>query len=74
MGVDPAFGGSNYAIIVLQYQDSKIQVIHAEQYHLPNYNAMIDRVMEIYRQCVNRINNVFVDAANSSVIDSRLTY
>jgi hypothetical protein len=70
MGVDPAFGGSNYAIVVLQYQDSKIQVIHAEQHHLPNYNAMIDRVMEIYRQCGNSINNIFVDAANSSVIDS----
>ena len=70
MGIDPAFGGSNYAIVVLQYQDGRIQVTHAEQHHRPNYNAMIDRVMEIYRQCGNSINNIFVDAANPSVIDS----
>jgi hypothetical protein len=59
MGIDPAFGGSNYAIVVLQYQDSKIQVTHAEQHHRPNYNAMINRVMEINTECGNHINNIF---------------
>ena len=31
---------------------------------------MIDRVMEINTECGNHINNIFVDAANPSVIDS----
>jgi hypothetical protein len=70
MGIDPGFGSANYAIVVLQYQDGKIQVTHSEQHHRPNYNTMIDRVMEINNECGNHINNIFVDAANPSVINS----
>ena len=37
--VDPGFGSSNFAIVVTQYVDGKIQVIHAEEYERPNFAA-----------------------------------
>jgi len=40
--VDPAFGGdSKFAIVVTQFVDGKIQVIFAEEYERPNFQAMV---------------------------------
>lgn len=75
MGVDPSAGGdSKYAIVVVQYDKLNqkiIQVTHAEQYGRSewDYNQMIDRIMEISREC-GKLNNIYVDAANQTVINS----
>jgi hypothetical protein len=42
-GVDAGFGSSNFAIVVTQYVDGKIQVIFAEEYERPNFAAIIDK-------------------------------
>lgn len=75
MGLDPSIGGnSSYAIVVLQYDavnHKRIQVTHAEQYSRGqwDYNQMIDRIMEISREC-GILNNIYVDAANPNVVES----
>jgi hypothetical protein len=51
VGVDAGFGSSNFAIVVTQFVDGKIQVIFAEEYERPNFAAMINRIWEIKRGC-----------------------
>jgi hypothetical protein len=68
-GVDAGFGRSNFAIVVTQYVDGKIQVIFAEEYERPNFAAMINRIWEIKQQC-GYISNIYCDAANPEVWES----
>jgi phage terminase large subunit len=59
-GVDAGFGRSNFAIVVTQYVDGKIQVIFAEEYERPNFAAMINRIWEIKQQC-GYISNIHIE-------------
>jgi hypothetical protein len=68
-GVDAGFGSSNFAIVVTQYLDGKIQVIFAEEYERPNFAAMIDKIWQLKQQC-GYISNIYVDAANPEVWES----
>jgi hypothetical protein len=68
-GVDAGFGSSNFAIVVTQYVDGKIQVIFAEEYERPNFAAMIDKIWQLKQQC-GYISNIYVDAANPEVWES----
>jgi hypothetical protein len=40
MGIDPAWGSSAFDIVT-QWIDNHIQVLHAEEYHRPDYNEML---------------------------------
>jgi hypothetical protein len=42
-GVDAGFGRSKFVIVVTQFVNGKIQVIFAEEYERPNFQAMINR-------------------------------
>jgi hypothetical protein len=41
MGIDPAYGSSAFGIVVTQWVDNHIQIMHAEEYHRPDYNEML---------------------------------
>ena len=69
VGVDSGFGSSNFAIVVTQFVNDKIQVIFAEEYERPNFQAMINRIWEIKQKC-GYISNIYVDAANPEVWES----
>jgi hypothetical protein len=69
IGVDAGFGSSNFAIVVTQFVDGKIQVIFAEEYERPNFAAMINRIWEIKQKC-GYVSNIYVDAANPEVWES----
>jgi hypothetical protein len=69
VGIDPGFGSSKFAIVITQYVDGKIQVIHAEEYDRPNFSAMIDKIWQLKQQC-GYISNIYVDAANPEVWES----
>jgi hypothetical protein len=69
VGVDAGFGSSNFAIVVTQFVDGKIQIIFAEEYERPNFAAMINRIWEIKQKC-GYISNIYVDAANPEVWES----
>jgi hypothetical protein len=68
-GVDAGFGSSSFAIVGTQFVDGKIQVIFAEEYERPNFQAMINRIWEIKQKC-GYISNIYVDAANPEVWES----
>ena len=55
--------------MVTQFVDGKIQVIFAEEYERPNFQAMINRIWEIKQKC-GYISNIYVDAANPEIWES----
>src|ERR671933_1145494 len=44
MGIDPAYGSSAFGIVVTQWVDNHIQILHAEEYHRPDYIEMLSKV------------------------------
>jgi len=69
IGIDPGFGSSKFAIVITQYVDGKIQVIHAEEYDRPNFAAVINMIWQLKQKC-GYISNIYVDAANPEVWES----
>ena len=67
IGIDPAFGSSAFGIVVTQWQDQQIQILHAEEYQRPNFNLMLDMVWSLYDK-YHPINKIYV--ANPSFIKS----
>src|ERR671925_243275 len=47
MGIDPAYGSSAFGIVVTQWEDNHIQILHAEEYHRPDYNEMLSTVYSL---------------------------
>ncbi|CAN5458985.1 hypothetical protein BH18THE2_BH18THE2_37910 [soil metagenome] len=75
MGIDPAWGSnSGYGICVIQLANSRLEVIHAEEYYNDNaeFNLMLQRIKDIETKCFNSINNIYVDAANKVLLLSLL--
>lgn len=65
---DPAWGSSAFCIVVTQWVDGIIQIMHAEEYQRPDYNEMLSTVHRlIVRYGVDR---TYVDGANPSFIRS----
>ena len=52
-----------------QFVDGKIQVIFAEEYERPNFQAMINRMWEIKQKC-GHISNIYVDASSPEIIQA----
>jgi hypothetical protein len=66
MGVDAGFGSSKFAIVVTQLVKDKIQVIYAQEFERPDFGEMMEKIVNMYRNCV--ISKIFVDAANPEII------
>src|SRR5919199_2814809 len=47
MGIDPAYGSSAFGIVVTQWADGIIQIMHAEEYHRPDYDEMLSLVYSL---------------------------
>jgi hypothetical protein len=47
MGIDPAYGRSAFGIVVTQWVNDHIQILHAKEYHRPDYNEMLSVVYEL---------------------------
>jgi hypothetical protein len=68
MGIDPAYGSSAFGIVVTQWEDNHIQILHAEEYHRPDYNEMLSTVYSLMSKY--NVDKVYIDGANSSFIRS----
>jgi hypothetical protein len=44
MGIDPAWGSSAFGIVVTQFVDGIVQILHAEEDRRPDYNEMLSTV------------------------------
>jgi hypothetical protein len=47
MGIDPAWGSSAFGIVVTQWADGIVEIMHAEEYHRPDDNEMLSNVYEL---------------------------
>ncbi|MFL6478753.1 MAG: hypothetical protein ACJ707_08050 [Nitrososphaera sp.] len=68
MGIDPAWGSSAFGIVVTQWEDNHIQIMHAEEYHRPDYNEMLSTVYSLMSKY--NVDKVYIDGANPSFIRS----
>jgi hypothetical protein len=68
MGIDPAYGSSAFGIVVTQWVDHHIQILHAEEYHRPDYNEMLSTVYSLMNKY--DVDKVYIDGANPSFIKS----
>jgi terminase large subunit-like protein len=68
MGIDPAYGSSAFGIVVTQWMDNHIQILHAEEYHRPDYNEMLSLVYGLISKY--DVDKVYIDGANPSFIKS----
>lgn len=68
MGVDPAYGSSNFAIVITQYVDGRIQVCYAEEYERADFNSMLAKCYELIQ--THQILKCYIDSANPSFIKS----
>jgi hypothetical protein len=71
MGIDPAWGSSAFGIVVTQWVDEHIQILHAEEYQKPDYNEMLNVVSKLIKKF--NINKIYIDGANPSFIRSLKT-
>jgi hypothetical protein len=68
IGIDPAYGSSAFGIVVTQWVDNHIQILHAEEYHRPDYNEMLATVYGL--MSTYDVDKVYIDGANPSFIKS----
>jgi Terminase RNaseH-like domain len=68
MGIDPAYGSSSFGIVITQLTDSQVQVLYADEYQRPDFNDMLNVVIELIGKY--QVQKVYIDAANPSFIRS----
>jgi hypothetical protein len=68
MGIDPAWGSSAFGIVVTQLSDNQVQVLHAEEYHRPDFNEMLKVIWDLIRKFGGNIDKFYIDGANPSFI------
>ena len=69
IGQDPAWGSSSFALVATQFVNGIIQVIYADEFPRPFFQAMIDKVRELKRKLGN-VTNIYVDSANPEIIQT----
>ena len=47
MGIDPAYGSSSFGIVVTQFVDGQVQILHAEEYKRPDFNEMLEKAWNL---------------------------
>ena len=68
-GVDPGFGSSKFGICVLEYSDSIIKVVYAQQFERSSFNDMVQKIWEI-KTLVGELSNIYIDMANVEYIEA----
>jgi hypothetical protein len=47
MGIDPAYGSSAFGIVITQFVDGQVRILHAEEYKRPDFNEMLEKVWDL---------------------------
>ena len=68
MGIDPAYGSSSFGIVVTQFVDGQVQIIHAEEYKRPDFNEMLSTAWDLLVK--HSVQKIYIDGANPSFIKS----
>ncbi len=73
VGLDPGFGSSNFGVCITELVDGLVHVLHAEEYHRPDFNSMITTTVNLldeYDITFEGRSRIFVDGANPSFIST----
>ena len=68
MGVDCGFGSSAFGIVLTRLSDQKVQILFADEFERPDYNQMLDRVLNLLSRY--SVRKIYVDGANPEFIRS----
>ena len=68
MDIDPAWDSSAFGIVVTQWADGIVQILHAEEYRRPDYNEMMSTIYILMSKY--DVDKVYIDGANPSFIKS----
>jgi hypothetical protein len=68
MGIDPAWGSSAFGIVVTQFVDGTVHILHADEYHRTDYNEMSSTVYGLISKY--QVDKIYIDGANPSFIKS----
>lgn len=68
MGIDPGYGSSAFGIVVTEWKDNHIEILHAEEYSRPDFNEMLSKVYDLMSKY--QIDKCYIDGANPSFIKS----
>ena len=68
MGIDPAYGSSSFGIVITQFVDGQIQILHAEEYKRPDFNEMLSTAWDLLVK--HSVQKIYIDGANPSFIKS----
>jgi hypothetical protein len=68
MGIDPGYGSSAFGIVVTQWANGIVQIMHVEEYHRPDYNEMLSTSYSLMSKY--QVDTVYIDGANPSFIRS----
>lgn len=68
IGLDPAWGSSNFGICITQLVDGKVQVLYAEEFERAEHSNMIDKVWGLVLKYDPT--KIYIDGANPSFIRS----
>ena len=68
MAIDPGYGSSAFGIVVTQWANGIVQIMHAEEYHRPDYNEMLSLTYGLMTKY--NVDKVYIDGANPSFIRS----
>ena len=68
MDIDPAWDSSAFGIMVTQWADGIVQILHAEEYRRPDYNEMMSTIYILMSKY--DVDKVYIDGANPSFIKS----
>jgi hypothetical protein len=66
MGIDPAYGSSAFGIVITQFVDGYVQILHAEEYKRPDFNEMLENVWDLLVKY--NVQKIYIDGANPSFI------
>jgi hypothetical protein len=69
LGCDPGFGSSSFGVCVLEYSDSIIKVVYADEFERSSFNDMVHKIWEI-KNMIGVLSNVYIDAANTEFIEA----
>lgn len=67
MGIDPAFYGSHFGIVICEVVNGDLRVLYAEEFYRKDTQAIIDKILDL-RIKYRNIKNIFIDASQSEFI------
>jgi hypothetical protein len=73
VGLDPAWGSSAFGIVVTQWVDNHIQVLHAEEYIKPDFDEMVDITLALTSKYGISLSDgclIFIDGSSPEFIRS----